>query len=100
MLYQVPELAQPDREVLAEIDAMRDRLRLHLRTPPRWEGQFRRNLAARAIAGSNTIEGYAASVEDVEDMIAGEAPVEASETVAVEPLAPRTAHSATALVSA
>jgi Fic family protein len=84
MLYQVPELAQPDREVLAEIDAMRDRLRLHLRTPPRWEGQFRRNLAARAIAGSNTIEGYAASVEDVEDMIAGEAPVEASETVAVE----------------
>lgn len=84
MLYKIPELAASDREVLSEIDAMRKGLRMYLRTPHRWEGQLRRNLSARAIAGSNTIEGYAASVEDVEDMIAGEAPVDAGETVAAE----------------
>ncbi|MBV6702351.1 hypothetical protein [Kitasatospora aureofaciens] len=45
---------------------------------------MRRNLTARAIAGSNTIEGYAASVSDVEDITVGETPIEASDTVAVE----------------
>ncbi|MFI9366424.1 Fic family protein [Kitasatospora sp. NPDC053057] len=84
MLYSLPELEDADRTVLAEIEGMRDRLRLHLRTPRRWEGQLRRNLTARAIAGSNTIEGYAASVSDVEDIMVGEAPIEASDTVAVE----------------
>jgi Fic family protein len=70
--------------VLAEIDGLRDRLRMHLRSPHRWEGQLRRNLAAWAIVGSNSIEGYTATVEDVEDMMAGEAPVDASATVAAE----------------
>ncbi|MEU4303647.1 Fic family protein [Kitasatospora aureofaciens] len=84
MLYFLPELEDADLTVLAEIEDMRDRLRLHLRTPRRWEGQLRRNLTARAIAGSNTIEGYAASVSDVEDIMVGEAPIEASGTVAVE----------------
>ena len=37
-----------------------------LHATPRWTRQLRRNLTARAIAGSNTIEGYAATVDDVE----------------------------------
>lgn len=84
MLYGVPTLHDIDQAVLAEIGEMRDRLRLHLRTPRRWEGQLRRNLTARAIAGSNTIEGYAASVSDVEDIMVGEAPIDANDTVAAE----------------
>jgi Fic family protein len=84
MLFSVPVLQPADRSVLAEIDAMRDNLRLHLTEPRRWNGQLRRNLAARAIAGSNSIEGYIASVEDVEDIMAGEAPVDTGESVAVE----------------
>ncbi|MFI6529040.1 Fic family protein [Streptomyces uncialis] len=84
MLYGLPDLDDRDRHVLAEIDGMRERLRLHLRTPRRWEGQLRRNLTARAIAGSNTIEGYAASVADVEDIMLDEAPIEANETVTAE----------------
>ncbi|WTU28545.1 Fic family protein [Kitasatospora purpeofusca] len=84
MLYGVPSLQDIDESVLAEIDEMRDRLRLHLRTPRRWEGQLRRNLTARAIAGSNTIEGYAASVSDVEDIMVGEAPIDANDTVTAE----------------
>ncbi|MEU4117766.1 Fic family protein [Kitasatospora sp. NPDC028055] len=84
MLYRVPSLQDIDQSVLAEIDEMRDRLRLHLRTPRRWERQLRRNLTARAIAGSNTIEGYAASVSDVEDIMVGEAPIDANDTVTAE----------------
>lgn len=84
MLYGLPDLDDCDRHVLAEIDGMRERLRLHLRTPRRWEGQLRRNLTARAIAGSNTIEGYAASVADVEDIMLDEAPIEANGTVTAE----------------
>ncbi|MFF3075432.1 Fic family protein [Kitasatospora sp. NPDC057936] len=84
MLYGVPSLQDIDQSVLAEIDEMRDRLRLHLRTSRRWEGQLRRNLTARAIAGSNTIEGYAASLSDVEDIMVGEAPIDANDTVTAE----------------
>jgi Fic family protein len=84
MLYSVPALQDPDRVVLAEIEAMRDRLRIHLTEPRRWTDQLRRNLAARAIAGSNSIEGYIASVDDVEDMMAGEPPVDTGESVAAE----------------
>ncbi|MFF2954914.1 Fic family protein [Kitasatospora sp. NPDC057965] len=84
MLYGVPSLQEIDQSVLAEIDEMRDRLRLHLRASRRWEGQLRRNLTARAIAGSNTIEGYAASVSDVEDIMVGEAPIDANDTVTAE----------------
>ncbi|WP_035796798.1 Fic family protein [Kitasatospora mediocidica] len=84
MLYELPELEDADLRVLAEIEEMRGNLRLHLRTPRRWEGQLRRNLTARAIAGSNTIEGYAASVSDVEDIMVGETPIDAGETVTAE----------------
>ncbi|MET8539504.1 Fic family protein [Kitasatospora sp. NPDC004799] len=80
----MPSLQDIDQSVLAEIDEMRDRLRLHLRTSRRWEGQLWRNLTARAIAGSNTIEGYAASVSDVEDIMVGEVPIDANETVTAE----------------
>jgi Fic family protein len=84
MIFSVPELEDADRRVLAELGAMRDRLRFHLRAPQRWEGQLRRGLTSRAIAGSNAIEGYIASVEDVEDIMAGEQPVEAGEAVTAE----------------
>lgn len=84
MLYSVPALEATDHAVLAEIEAMGRRLKIHLGEPRQWTGQLRRNLAARAIAASNSIEGYVASVDDVEDIIAGEPPVDASEAVAVE----------------
>jgi Fic family protein len=84
MIFSVPELDTVNRTVLAEIEAMRDRLRMHLSAPHRWDGQLRRNLSARAIAGSNTIEGYTASVEDVEDIMVGEAPVDAEQSVTAE----------------
>jgi Fic family protein len=84
MIYSVPALQDSDQAVLAEIEAMRRKLKIHLAEPRQWKGQLRRNLAARAIAASNSIEGYVASVEDVEDMMAGEPPVDAGELVIAE----------------
>ncbi|MFJ5549578.1 Fic family protein [Streptomyces sp. NPDC093225] len=64
---------------LEEIEGMRNDLRHFLPTTRRWTKQLRRNLTARAIAGSNTIEGYVATVDDVEALMNGEEPLEASE---------------------
>ncbi|SOD60688.1 Fic family protein [Streptomyces zhaozhouensis] len=79
MLYRPPALDDADRRALDDIAEMRHELRHLLRTPRRWSKQLRRNLTARAIAGSNTIEGYAATVDDVEDLMAGEEPLETSD---------------------
>lgn len=79
MLYGTPKLNSADLRVVDEIEQIRHRLRLRLRPQERWTKQLRRSLTARAIVGSNTIEGYAASVEDVEALMAGEAPLETSD---------------------
>ncbi|MCE7080467.1 Fic family protein [Streptomyces sp. ST2-7A] len=80
MLYRTPPLDDADRLALDEITEMRHEMRHLLRSPRRWTKQLRRNLTARAIAGSNTIEGYAATIDDVEDLMVGEEPLESSET--------------------
>ncbi|GAA3222190.1 hypothetical protein GCM10010468_47840 [Actinocorallia longicatena] len=58
---------------------MREDLRLHVQPQARWTKQLRRSLTAGAIVGSNTIEGYPATVDDVEALMAGEEPLETSE---------------------
>lgn len=63
---------------------MRRSLRHMLRATPRWTSQLRRDLTARAIAGSNTIEGYAATVDDVEALVSGEEPLETGEKTRAE----------------
>ncbi|RBM13146.1 Fic family protein [Streptomyces sp. PT12] len=84
MLYQAPALDAADRRALDEIAEMRHDLRHLLPSTCRWTKQLRRNLTARAIAGSNTIEGYAATVDDVEALIAGEEPLETSDATRKE----------------
>ncbi|XVQ86647.1 Fic family protein [Microbispora siamensis] len=79
MLYGTPPLDDADLRVLEDIDRMRHELRMHIRPQERWTKQLRKSLTARAIVGSNTIEGYAASVEDVEALMAGEVPLETSD---------------------
>lgn len=84
MLYRVPTLDDHDEKVLQEIESMRRQLRVHLAAQPQRDRPLRRHMAARAVAGSNTIEGYAASVDDVEAIMAGEQPLQAAEEVAGE----------------
>ncbi|MFD8588489.1 Fic family protein [Streptomyces sp. NPDC059637] len=81
MLYRTPELDSRDLSVLGEIEEMRTYLWHHLATKLRWDRPLRRHMAARAVAGSNTIEGYAATVDDVEAIMAGEQPLEAGDEV-------------------
>ncbi|KIA61407.1 Fic family protein [Nocardia vulneris] len=64
MLYTTPELDPTDQIVLAGIYRRRDNLASAMRVPKRWPGLLRRNLMARAIRGSNSIEGYHVETDD------------------------------------
>lgn len=79
MLFVTPTLDECERAVLGEIDALRQALRLQINTPRRWIGSLRRLTFARAVQGSNTIEGYNATLEDVAAVLAGDEPLDASD---------------------
>lgn len=66
LVYQTPELQPVEVEVLGMIDGLRDQLRDYVNLEPRrWNGTLRRMSFARAVQGSNSIEGYDASLDDV-----------------------------------
>ncbi len=77
MLFDTPELGPRDLEVLREIDDYRTRLRWALRSPKRWTGNLRRHLMARAIQGSNSIEGYDVSLDDALAAVEEDEPMDA-----------------------
>lgn len=79
MIYATPSVTDADQIVLDRIEELRSRLRFFLREPRRWFGTLRRATLARAVQGSNSIEGYHASVEDVVAVIEGEEPLHADE---------------------
>lgn len=62
---------------LEKIDKLRNQLRFRVAEPRRWVGQVRRVLGARAIQGSNSIEGHYVSVEDALAAIGGDEPTDA-----------------------
>jgi Fic family protein len=77
MIYQVPELGLQEDAALAKIQELRRELRYYVAEPRRWVGYVRRVLAARAIQGSNSIEGYNVSVEDAVAAVDGDEPTAA-----------------------
>ena len=79
MIYQPPDLTQTDQQVLESISDLRETLRFRLYYPRRWYGTLRRAAFARAVQGSNSIEGYHASDEDVAAVIEEEEPLDARE---------------------
>jgi hypothetical protein len=64
VIYTSPPLTSEDRAVLAEIHEMRRQLASVLRAPRRWQGGLRRTMFARAIRGSNSIEGYVVAEDE------------------------------------
>ncbi|MEZ5168637.1 MAG: Fic family protein [Acidimicrobiales bacterium] len=64
MVYSTPTVGPEEQSALAHIDAVRKDLKYYVAEPRRWLGPVRKVLAARAIQGSNSIEGYNVSVED------------------------------------
>jgi len=63
-LFGAPYVDLEDQLVLEEIHGMRDALSSFLRVPRRWTGGLRRTTQARAIQGSNSIEGYSVTDDD------------------------------------
>lgn len=78
MIFKTPKLDDAELEVVALIDDLRIGMRDRIdETPRRWTGGLRRMLEARAIQGSNTIEGIDASLDDVLAVMDGEPPLDA-----------------------
>jgi Fic family protein len=77
MIYATPALDAADNAVLELIAKQRERLRLYWQSAPkRWHGSLRRTAMARAIQGSNTIEGYEASLDEAVAIVQDEPPLD------------------------
>jgi Fic family protein len=79
MIFATPDPTLEEETALERIEDLRRELRYYVAEPKRWVGQIRRVLAARAIQGSNSIEGFNVSVEDAIAAIEGDEPSEATE---------------------
>lgn len=77
MLFHIPELTAQEMEIVRRIDRIRETLRYQLPEQRRWVGLLRRVTLARAIRGSNSIEGYNVSLDDAVAAVAGEEPIDA-----------------------
>lgn len=81
MIYEEPTLEEEDRAVLKLIATQRGRLAVQTQNNPRrWTGSIRRRTFAKAIQGSNSIEGYNASVDEAIGVIEDEPIDERTET--------------------
>lgn len=80
MIFQTPDLRDDEVDVLGLISEQRKQLRDRgVAEPRRWAGTLRRMAFARAVQGSNSIEGYNASLDDVVAAVEGEPTLDANE---------------------
>lgn len=79
MIFETPALNEEEQDVLDLLAEQRGQLRDRVSEPRRWSGTLRRMTLARAVQGSNSIEGYNASLDDVVAEIGGEPTLEADE---------------------
>jgi Fic family protein len=79
MIFETPELREDERDVLALIANFRSELQDRVAEPRRWAGTLRKMAFARAVQGSNSIEGYNASLDDVVAAVEGEPTLDANE---------------------
>jgi Fic family protein len=77
MIFRAEKLMQQEKDVISRIEEARKALKYNLATPRRWKGLLRRNTLARAVRGSNSIEGYNVTAEDAIAAVEGEEPLTA-----------------------
>lgn len=75
MIFEPSKIDAQEKEVLGAIERLRGELRYAM--PLRWFGVMRRNTFARAIRGSNTIEGYNVTMDDAVAAVEEEEPLDA-----------------------
>ncbi len=81
MLFQLPTIGRAEERALGRIEDLRTELRHYVAEPRRWSGMLRRTALARAIQGSNSIEGYRVDLDDALAAVEGDEPLDAqSET--------------------
>jgi Fic family protein len=78
MIFQALPLDDEEQAVVNSIDELRRRLSHSIGEPRRWYGLLRRNAFAKAIRGSNTIEGINVTDDDAIAAVDREEPQEAS----------------------
>lgn len=78
VLFETPTLTTRELDVIERIDAIRDALRHQLPEQRKWVGLLRRVSLARAIRGSNSIEGFNVSLSEAVAAVAGELPSDPS----------------------
>jgi hypothetical protein len=75
MIYAYPELETIDRDVIAMVNEQRQALKWQVsQSPYRWQGFLRRNTFARALQGSNSIEGFDANLAEAIAIVDDEKP--------------------------
>lgn len=79
MVFRTPEMSDEELDVLTLLAQQRERLRDRVAEPRRWSGTLRRMAFARAVQGSNSIEGFNASLDDVVAAVEGEPTLDAEE---------------------
>ena len=72
VLFQAPSLDEAELRVIGEIEQLKKRLGYMLREHRRWIGLLRRTAAAKALRGSNTIEGVNVTLDDAIAAAAGQ----------------------------
>jgi Fic family protein len=78
-VYTPPTLDAVALEVLRLIERLRKEMSWQVSEPKRWFGSLRRMTLAKAVQGSNSVEGYNASLDDVAAAMDGEPTLEANE---------------------
>jgi Fic family protein len=80
MILRTPRLEAREQLVIDLIEDLKRSLGYALGTSPkRWQGLLRRSSLARAVRGSNSIEGYDVTVDDAIAVAEGEAPLDATD---------------------
>lgn len=75
MIFSTPALTQEDKAVLDLIHKAREELRYTVaQAPNRWTGSLRRATFARALRGSNSIEGINADLSEAAAIVDDEKP--------------------------
>ena len=81
MLFHMLPLDEQEADVCARVDELRLALRGQVSEQRRWTGLLRRVASARAIQGSNSIEGLNVSLDDAVAAVGGGEPLDAPEDV-------------------
>lgn len=79
MIFEAPKLLAADRRVIDKVDEVRRTLSYAVSQPLHWTGLLRRTVFARAIRGSNSIEGINVTLDDAMAAVEGDEPIDAEE---------------------